>query len=302
MTVQLAQPTNIVSLRSSAVCVAVEVMSWNATTQDSEVSGEITAAKKADPASGTFLKRLFADCKELKALTNHRQKVYNWFKQNTFPWSGSTGVLPTVSITNFMTEFELLKAERVALANDFVAKYPQLISDAAFKLNGMFNRADYPDVSQVAGKFGMRCFITEVPEGDFRNQIAHDLASDLHQHYTRQAEQFVESMQNDQINRLVEVMQQISRACEVEEYVENSQHKVKRRRLHEGTILKALEYCDTFKAFNPANSAKLEAIRADLENVLRDKSVGALRDSDTLRVQTKTELDDILNKFGFGGV
>jgi hypothetical protein len=302
MSIQLAQPNNIVSLRSSAVCVAVEVMSWNATTQDSEVSGEITAAKKADPASGTFLKRLFADCKELKALTNHRQKVYGWFKQNTFPWSGSTGVLPTISITKFMTEFDALKAEREALAADFVAKYPQLISDAAFKLNGMFNRADYPEVGHVAGKFGMRCFITEVPEGDFRNQIAHDLAADLHQHYTRQAEQFVESMQNDQINRLVEVMQQISKACEIDSYIENSVHKVKRRRIHEGTILKALEYCDTFKTFNPSGSAKLEAIRAELETVLRDKPVDAIRESDTLRVQTKTEVDDILNKFGFGGV
>lgn len=302
MTIQLAQPTNIVSLRSSAVCVAVEVMSWNATTQDSEVSNEVTTAKKADPASGTFLKRLFADCKELKALTNHRQKVYGWFKQNTFPWSGSTGVLPTVSITKFMHEFDLLKAEREALAADFVAKYPQLISDAAFKLNGMFNRADYPDVNQVAGKFGMRCFITEVPEGDFRNQIAHDLAADLHQHYTRQAEQFVESMQNDQINRLAEVMKQISKACEIDSYVENGEIKVKRRRIHEGTILKALDLCHTFKTFNPSGSATLEAIRADLEGVLRDKSIDALRESDTLRVVTKTEVDDILNRFGFGGV
>ena len=302
MTIELAQPNNIVSLRSSAVCVSVEVQSWNATTQDSQVSNEVTTAKRADPASGTFLKRLFADCKELKALTNHRQKVYGWFKLNTFPWSGSTGVLPTTSITKFMTEFEALKAERESLASDFVTKYPQLISDAAFKLNAMFNRADYPDASEIVHKFGMRCFITEVPEGDFRNQIAHDLAADLHQHYSRQASQFVEAMQNDQINRLVEVMQQISKVCEVETYVENSEHKVKRRRIHEGTILKALEYCDTFKTFNPSGSVKLEAIRAELEQVLRGKSADQLRESDALRVQTKTEMDDILNKFGFGGV
>jgi hypothetical protein len=42
----------------------------------------------------------------------------------------------------------------------------------------------------------------------------------------------------------------------------------------------------------------LEGIRADLEVALKGINIKALRDSDALRATVKSEVDDIMKKFG----
>ena len=61
---------------------------------------------------------------------------------------------------------------------------------------------------------------------------------------------------------------------------------------------KAIEYCDLFKHFNPANSSKIEGVRTELAQVLNGVNIKALRDSDALRATVKSDVDDIMKKFG----
>ena len=300
MSIQLSKPKSLIDLSTCAVLVNVRTSVWTGTQTDEDASHEVIAAKQADADAGKFAKRLLAGDQQHRKLVNHRQTVRNWFKRRTYPWAGQWGILPVASLPAFMEEFKSLDKERVDYLETFLAEYPNKVSNMAFKLNGLFRREDYPTADELRNKFTMTLYTAEVPQGDFRVQIAHDLADDLTNHFNKQAQSAIDNMLAQQINQLVDVMRSISHTCGeniVEQ--EDGSIKVTRGRLHTETLKKALAYCDTFKQFNPTGDTQLNAIRYDLERVLSNVSMEELKKSDATRAHVKAEVDDILSKFGF---
>jgi hypothetical protein len=171
----------------------------------------------------------------------------------------------------------------------------------AFKQGDMFDRTDYPTKEQVHAKFGIKLFVSEVPMSDFRCGIAQDIADDLFASYTKQAEDIISSVEREQADRFIEVMQSISHCCGVDEMQSNGEVKTKKRKIYETTIEKAKEMCETFKGFNLTNSLELEQARASLEKALHGVSAEDIRDSDAVRHAVKEDVDSILGKFGSFG-
>jgi hypothetical protein len=162
----------------------------------------------------------------------------------------------------------------------------------------MVNRNDYPTKEQVASKFSLNLYVSEVPMNDFRCGIAEDIADDLFNTYKSQASRIIESIGQEQSERLVEVMESISHCCGVDESEVNGELRTKRRKIYEGTIEKARDYIESFKRFNLKNDSGLESARASLEKVLRGVKAEDIRDSDAVRHHVKEGIDDILSKFG----
>jgi hypothetical protein len=295
----LNKPNHIVSLASSSVLVAVESHVWNATVQDKQISDEVTTAKKASSDSGRFVKNLLAKNAEHKAVLNYRQTIYNWMQRVTYDWAGSQRLLPVVNLVKFHKEFQEHEKKFTELVEDFLDKYPSIVSNMAFIQGDMFNRNEYPDVSEVRNKFSVDLVQCEVPTGDFRCQIAQDLADDMAMHYEKQAKRMVEDILAKQSAQLVDVMQSISYCCETETVVESDgEVKVRRRKLYDSTLDRARELCETFSKFNLSADPKLEEARSKLSAVLDGVTIEQLRNSDTKRVVVKEEIDDILSKFG----
>lgn len=294
----LERPDHVVSLATSCVLVHPEVNVWTATRQDNEISEEVTTAKKADRDSGKFVKHLLAKNPEHRRVLNYRQTVYNWMQRRTYDWAGSQRILPAVQLTQFMKEFREHEKTFNDLVQDFIKAYPHIVANMAFVQGDMFKREEYPSVNEVFSKFSIRLYTAEVPVGDFRCQIAHDLAADLQTHYERQAKSLVENITNRQKEQLVEVMQSISHCCETETVVENGEIKIKRRKLYDTTLQRAIELCDTFAKFNLDNDGQLDEVRTRLKKILDGVTIEQLRNHDTTRVVVKEEVDDILAKFG----
>ena len=297
----LNKPNHIISLATSCVLVSVESHVWNATVQDKQISDEVTTAKKASSDSGKFVKNLLAKNPEHKAVLNYRQTIYNWVQRCTYDWAGSQRLLPIANLTTFHTEYQAHVNQFNDLVQDFLDKYPSIVSNMAFVQGDMFDRSEYPDVTELAHKFSVDLYQYEVPTGDFRCAIAQDLIDDMATHYNRQAKKMVESILSKQTAQLVEIMQSISYCCEIETTVDsNGEVKVRRRKLYDSTLDRARELCDTFKDFNLVADPKLEAARASLAALLDGVEIEKLRNSDTQRVVIKEGIDDILSKFGAG--
>lgn len=298
MNISLNKPQHITSLATAGLLVSVEVNVWSATKQDRAISNEVTTAKKADVNAGRFVKNLLANNVDHKNLLNYRQTIYNWMVRTTYPWNKAQDFLPHVSLPKFMQEFHNHQAEFNKLLDTFCANYATTVSNMAFAQGDMFNRNDYPDVSEVRSKFGVTLYTSEIPVGDYRCAIAQDLADDLNNHYNKQAETIVQGILNDQIERLVDVMQSLSHCCGVDEYMgKDGETKQKKRKIYEGTVEKAKEYCRVFKDFNLMNDSKLDEAVSQLDLALRGVNADMLRDSDAARSQVKDEMDDILSKF-----
>jgi hypothetical protein len=108
----------------------------------------------------------------------------------------------------------------------------------------------------------------------------------------------VQNILNDQVERLVEVMESLSHCCDVDEYIgKDGESKQKKRKIYEGTVEKAREYCRTFKEFNLTNDAMLDAAVSQLDLALRGVNADMLRESDAARSDVKSSMDDILSMF-----
>ena len=294
----LEKPKHVTSLATSCVLVHPEVNVWTATRQDNEISDEVTAAKKADRDSGKFVKHLLAKNPEHRRVLNYRQTVYNWMQRRTYDWAGSQRILPAVQLPQFMREYEEHERTFKGLVDDFIKAYPTIVANMAFVQGDMFKREDYPSINEVFNKFSIRLYTAEVPVGDFRCEIAQDLAQDLHTHYERQVRNLVDSIISRQKEQLVEVMKSISHCCETEAVVENGEIKIKRRKLYDTTLQRAIELCDTFAEFNVTEDLQLDEVRTRLKKALDGVTIEQLRNHDTTRTVVKEEVDDILAKFG----
>lgn len=298
--IELEKPKHITSIASSMILLSVEVRLWTGTAADDEVADEVAVSKRAEQGSGVYVKNLLGQCKSHRKIRAHRQRVYNWVREKTYPWAPKWGAVPNIEVPQFMQQYEEYDKERAALVEEFLLEYPQIVSDAAFRLNGLFKREDYPSVDEVRAKFGMAIYTSEVPSGDFRNRVCTTLADDLQRHYNRQANAAIDNLVKAQVGKLEKVMRSLSHCCDMNTTVnDDGTTTVSRRKLHEATLKEAVEYCDLFRQFNPTGDTRLEAIRAELEQVLVTKNFDQLRKSDAVRAQTKAEVDGILSKFGF---
>ena len=299
--IQLDSPNHVISLATSAVLVNAEVSVWSATKQDRVISNEVTTAKKADHSAGRYVKNLLADDPTHKQLLNYRQTVYNWLRRSTYDWNGSLRLLPVVNLPKFKTEFQQHEKSYFALRDAFLAKYPQIVSNMAFKQGDMFDRSEYPSVDQIKDKFRIRLYVAEVPQSDFRCSIAQDLAEDLKITYQKQVnDEIVPQVMADIANQFMEVMESISHCCGVDEISSSTdgEVKTKKRKIYETTVDKAKDLCETFRSFNLTNDEELAKASVSLERVLGGVSAEDIRESDAVRESVKKGVDDILSKFG----
>lgn len=297
MNFELAKPKHLISLASSSLVVHVEVNVWTATKQDKQISNEITTAKRATADAGKFTQNLLANCPEHKALLNYRQTIYNWLQRCTYDWAGAMRLLPLMKVEQFRKELDEHKVSFNKLLDEFCAKYPSLVSDAAFKQGDMFDRSSYPDVQIVRGRFRINEMISQVPENDFRSNIASVIAEDLSKHYEKQTAQIVETVMADAAERLVTIAERISSACSEPEPSDEDGKKVKRKKVYESTITQAREICEVLKDFNLTGNAELEQARSQLDEALRDVTLEDLRESSYVRSKVKDSVDDMLSKF-----
>ena len=295
----IIKPKHIQSLATSGILIHAEICAWSATETDKEVTDEVTHGKSASNSAGKFIKNLMANVQEHADLGRDRAGWYNWIKAQTFPWAGAWRYLPNARIASFMAEFNVRHIATMGLVDALCNVYQHRIGNMAFTLGSMFKASDYPTVEQVRSKYRVTMHTANVPEGDFRNAVSQDLADDLHNHYCRQAEELKNAIVTEQRGQFIEVMQAITKSCDMHTVTDdNGQVKVRRGKIYDTTIARALEYCDTFSQFNLDDDPKLEEARRALQDTLRDVDVKKLKQSDSMRVVVKENIDDILSKFG----
>lgn len=295
MNFELQQPSQVISLATSALIVSVDVNVWTATKQDRAISDEVTSAKNASSEAGKFTKNLLANSPEHKALLNYRQTVYNWLQRCTYDWAGSMRLLPMINLEKFKKEYEGHEQAFSDLFDKFLIAYPTMVSDAAFKQGDMFNRSEYPEPQELRSKFRIKLFVTKVPTNDFRSNISEAIAEDLRIGYEKQVGEIIDTVMVDASERLILFAERISNACT--ENTPNEDGKVKRKKIYDTTITQAKELCETLKSFNLTNNNALEDARARLEDALDGVTCEELRESSYARSQVKESVDDLLSNF-----
>jgi hypothetical protein len=71
----------------------------------------------------------------------------------------------------------------------------------------------------------------------------------------------------------------------------------KRKIFRDSLVDNAIEVCGLLRHFNITGDVRMEAMRMELEDALRNVDASSLRESDHMREQTKQKVDALLDKF-----
>jgi len=289
---------NRYNIDSCALLVEFNASVWTARKLDKSATDEVVISKRAGAKDAARVnKHLLAGRGELDVIQKHVGIVRTYVYENTLPWS-DTGIrlLPTLKFMEFNDRMGQLEQEFVTLVNDFVQVYPSLITAQAMALGDMFDRSEYPSAGEMSHKFSFRLNYMPVPKaGDFRVDVGNEAQEELQKKLAKLADERIELAMQDARDRLKSHLERMMERLKVEEI----NGKVSKSRIHDTLIEGGLELCDVLKALNLTGDSALESARAKLESLLRSVDVGDLRKHDSARVEVRTQVAEIIDKFNF---
>jgi hypothetical protein len=290
------QPSPVAGVARAAMLVDLNIAIYSGRKQDKTTQGEVTAAKgSASKKAASVYKNLFAECKELDAITKFQARARAEHYKLTMPWNDhGARLLPTAALQDYKKSMNRYQDEFALLVEAFLDKYDTLVAAAAFQLGTLFDRDEYLSREQVARRFRMDISFTPLPTaGDFRLDIESEVQQELIEQYERRVTAQLEQASQDSWSRLYEALQRLSDRLVVED-------DGKKRVFHDTMVTGALELCELLTAMNVTRDPKLESARRQLESVLSGVTPKELREEDGTRTQTKQKVDAILAAFDWG--
>jgi len=289
---------NRYNIDSCALLVEFNASVWTARKLDKSATDEVVINKRAGAKDAARVnKHLLAGRNELDVIQKHVNAARTYVYENTLPWSDAgLRLLPTVKFMEFNDRMAKFDQDFADLVNKFVQVYPSLITAQAMALGDMFNRSEYPSASEMSHKFSFRLNYMPVPKaGDFRVDVGNEAQEELQKKLAKMADERIEFAMKDARDRLKAHLDRMMERLKVEEV----NGKVNKSRIHDSLVEGGLELCDALKALNLTGDKELEAARAKLESVLRGVDVDDLRKHDSARVEVRTQVAEIMDKFDF---
>jgi hypothetical protein len=290
------KPNTVAGVARSAMMVDLHISVYSGRKQDKATQGEVTTAKgSGSKKAASVYKNLFAECKELDALTKFQARARAEHYRLTLPWNDQGArLLPTASLLEYQQTMGRYRSEFERLVDAFLDKYDTLVAAAAFQLGTLFDRQEYLSRAQVALRFRMESSFTPLPtSGDFRLDVESTVQRELVEQYERRMEAKLAQANQDSWSRLHEALLRLSDRLVVEE-------DGKKRKFHDTMVTGALELCELLTVMNVTNDPELEKARRKVEEVLSGVTPKELRDEHSTRVQTKQQVDAILDAFDWG--
>lgn len=158
------------NIRNCLLCIQLNISCWEARRQDKKINREVAAAHGTDTRVGRYHKDLLPDAPEHQAILKLRNAWRVWNYEQTLPW-GNDGsrVIRSGAFMDYAKMHREYKDKFEQACEAFYAAYPRLVAEAEFKLNTLFDAADYPSVEYIRSKFAVSMNAYPMPDvEDFR--------------------------------------------------------------------------------------------------------------------------------------
>jgi len=290
------KPSAVAGVARSAMLVDLHISVYSGRKQDKATQGEVTTAKgSGSKKAASVYKNLFAECKELDALTKFQARARAEHYRLTLPWNDQGArLLPTASLLEYQQTMGRYRNEFERLVDAFLDKYDTLVAAAAFQLGTLFDRKEYLSRAQVALRFRMESSFTPLPTaGDFRLDVESTVQRELIEQYERRLESKLAQANQDAWTRLHEALLRLSDRLVIEE-------DGTKRKFHDTLVSNAEELCELLEALNVTADPDLERARRKLLDAMTGVTPKELRTEDSTRIETKRKVDAILGAFDWG--
>jgi hypothetical protein len=194
-------------LSSRAMLVTLNISHWTARKLDKRVAEDAIARYGIERGFGRYNKTL-VDKKALATISTIINEARAQYFAMTLPWQdGGHRLLPAKAFAKFTETMRKLRWEFEAAAEAFVGDYELHVDRARALLGDVFNPADYPASSAIAGKFAFETSIMPMPTAaDFRVSLSDDLLAATRDAISSEIEVRVKTAHNDMVGRATEVL------------------------------------------------------------------------------------------------
>jgi len=273
------------SIASSAMTVELSMSIWTARKKDHKASDDVASMNSADKGVANVTKNLLGNCDELIALQKFAGNLRNLHYSMTMPWSDNgSRLLTTQQYFKYNEVMTDLQQEFYRLVNEFLNVYDWKIMQSQAKLGAMFNRDEYPTRDSLQDKFGFRMSYVPLPDaGDFRIDIGNEAMTQIKSQYESHYTQAIKTAMNDIWHKLHDNLTTLVRQLDVNE-------EGKGNRLYDSVFDRAIELTEMLGTCNVTGDSQMEAMRRQLEQALHGLNLDQIKNSPTLREDTRTKL------------
>ncbi len=271
-------------LQTKAMLAQLSISQWTASKQDKKATNEVETNHGAHDA-GRFNKRLVA--KELlepiaKIATKARDTHYHY----TLAWSDSgPRILPSGLFPEYSAAFRNLKSQFEFAVDKMLLEYPLEVQAARNRLGTLYEPGDYPDPSDMKGRFALKLEYSPVPDGDdFRVSVAESAQEELRDNVREMVRVRQSSAVAATYSRIKDVVSKIEERLSVPDAI-----------FKDSLINNAIELCQVLDGLNITDDPAITDVCQDIRTyLLMPPSV--LRNSPTTRATTADHAGRILGK------
>jgi hypothetical protein len=238
------------------------------------------------------------DSAELKAIGRFDGEIRRYLYTICLPFEIGIHLLPVVALEQVEQRLRQFSTDREQLVQAFLAAYPSLCLDAAKRLRGLYNPADYPPIGEVAREFGFSWQYVSFGVPDQLRGISQEV---WEQEREKAAQRMAEA------------------SCEIQQVLRESMAKLVQHmadRLKEGpdgkplrfkqtTVSNLVEFLRNFEFRNVTDDTELQGLVAQARQLLQGVSADDLRTTGDLRTNVQqgmagiaAQLDTMLTRTG----
>lgn len=288
-----AIPDVTVSLATSTVLVKLTITAWTASVKDRKASSKTADDNqvKNKRAVRTY-KSLLPDAQVRNDIDLIVGEARRSLAAMTLPWSdGGDRILDIRQLGQFRQMMDNFKQRFEDGVEKLCDEYDKEITKAAFTMGAMFDRKDYPTVTEIRRKYSFHYSVSPLPTtADFRVDVPRDVAEELKGMYLRDGNARVDAAMRDAWSRLHEKIQHL-----IDRLSDNDEGE---RKIFRGGLLEsAYELIDVLQYLNVGKDMALEQARLALRDALQGYNTEQLRNSTVKRLEVAASVQDVMARF-----
>lgn len=261
------------NIHSHAMLVNLNISVWTARKMDRKASAEIKQAHQLQTNSGAYYKSI-VEGGDLDLIKQKAGQIRAEHYRRTLPWlDDGPRVLSNQGYFDYMQVMSKLIDEFDALVESFMQTYPHLRQEAQRLLGSLFDESDYPSLTSLHHKFGVKLAVTPIPKGDdFRCDIGDAELQRVRAEIEAASTAAMQQSIRDAYDRVVKVLDSyIDRLAQPDTVFRDS------------LVEKARDLADVLPSLNFTNDPKLTEVHQRLLAELCKYDPAALRSSETAR-------------------
>lgn len=273
------------TLSNKAMLVRLSISQWTARKYDKTVTNKVARDYGTNPDAGRYNKVLIAQ-DAIKTITKAANEARTYHYANTALWlDNGYQMLPADHYLKYTEKMREFKSAFDAAVSDFIDAYPDYVDDAKKRLNGMFNAADYPTLSQLRRRYAFDVEVMPLPtRDDFRVSLQASEVEAIQADIEARTKTAMQASLQDLWSRLYGAVSHIAERLSSPDAI-----------FRDSLIGNVAELCGLLPVLNVLNDPNLETMRQTIETKLAGYDPQVLRDSKAARSVAASEAQAILN-------